>query len=25
MDDAERDAVYTVLADCEQPVRGLSH
>ncbi len=24
MDDAERDAVYSVLAECEQPVRGLS-
>ena len=23
MDDAEREAVYSVLAECEQPVRGL--
>jgi len=25
MDGREREAVYNVLADCEQPVRGLSH
>ena len=25
MDGREREAVYTVLADCEQSVRGLSH
>jgi len=24
MDDAERDAVYSVLEECDQPVRGLS-
>ena len=24
MDDAEREAVYSVLEECEQPVRGLS-
>jgi len=25
MDDSERNAVYSVLVQCEQPVRGLSH